>query len=128
MALAAVAVMAPAASASWLDEGTAFSGERTISVEGFAGWETVVGGVECESATFNFVIVGGSSTGRAEGLIASHECHSSGALAGCQVVESDLTGEPVLLQNATDTTVTNVTLWTEYEQTPGGPECGVEEC
>jgi hypothetical protein len=127
MALAAVAVIAPAASANWLDKGEAFSGERTISAEGFAGWETLLGGVECESATANFFINGGSSTGKAESFVAEHECHGTGALEGCQVAETDLTGEPVLHQNANDIVVTNVTLWTGYEQTPGGPECGVEE-
>jgi hypothetical protein len=127
MALTAVAVLAPAASANWRDAGSEFSGERTISAEGSAGWETILGGVECESATANFIIKGGSSTGRAESFVVEHECHGSGALEGCQVAESELTGEPVLHQNANDITVTNVTLWTGYEQTPGGPECGVEE-
>jgi hypothetical protein len=128
MALAAVAVIAPAASANWLDKGAAFSGEKTISAEGSAAFETILGGVECESATANFFINGGSSTGKAESFVAEHECHGSGSLEGCQVAQTELTGEPVLHQNANDVVVTNVTLWAEYEQTVGsGVECGVEE-
>jgi hypothetical protein len=127
MALTAVAVVAPVASGNWLHSGSAFSGERTISAQGTFKFETILGGVHCTGATANFVIVGGSSTGRLESFPITRECFGSGALEGCRVARTDLTGEPILHQNSSDIVVTNVTLWAEYEQEPKGPECGVLE-
>ena len=129
MALATAAFVAPAtASAEWLHEGVPITNNVTLEAEGTAEFETFLGGWHCTDMTAEFIFEAGTTAGRFEEFTAGDGCHGSGSLAGCQFAQTDLTGEPIIHQKGSYLRITNVTLWTEYEQTPGHPtNCGIEE-
>ena len=129
MALVTVAFAAPAtASAEWQHEGVPIVNDVTLEAEGTFEFETFIGGWHCTRLTAEFILEAGTTTGRFEEITAGPTCHGRGNLEGCEVLETDLTGEPILHQTGNDIRVTDVTLWTAYTQTVGSSvECGIEE-
>jgi hypothetical protein len=128
MALAAIAFAVPATASAeetpiWLKNHDPLTEHAELEFAGTAQFETEEGGIHCNE-TEGHVTAEPPHTGVVTAFtVETESCEGFGLLEGCELVDHELTNEPVGHATAnTDIEITEVELWNEF----AGSGCPVE--